>query len=82
MELQNRFPDVDNLDAFSIFDLQKLLSMLDSDKDEFATYGQERLEYLENAYGDGVNPDDDSAECTSEWEGLYEQLSNHSMCQN
>ena len=34
MELQNRFPDVDNLDTFSIFDLQKLLSMSDSDKDE------------------------------------------------
>ena len=66
MELQNRFPDVDNLDAFSIFDLQKLLSISDSDYDEFATYGQERLEYLENIYGDGANPDVDSTECTSE----------------
>ena len=50
-----------------ILDPQKVLYISDSDKDEFAHYGQEKLEYLNNAYGDGENPD---VECTSEWEGL------------
>ena len=82
---QNWFPDVDYLDAFSIFDPRKLLSVSASDGDEFAIYGQERLEYLKNAYGDRGNPDIDSAECTSEWEGLKRlftnNFSNHSMRQ-
>ena len=36
--LQNRFPDVGNLDAFSIFDPQKL-TIADSDNDDLAAYG-------------------------------------------
>ena len=84
-QLENRFPDVGNLDAFSIFDPQKLLSVSPSDEDEFAVYGEERLGYLKDAYGDGGNPDIDSAECTSEWEGLKRlfanNFSNHSMRQ-
>ena len=83
-QLQNRFPDVDYLDAFSIFDPQKL-TISDSDDDELAAYGQERLEYLKSAYGDGVNPGVDSDECTSEWEGLkrlfVNNFSNMSMRQ-
>ena len=81
-QLENRFPDVGNLDAFSILDPQKLLSVSPSDEDEFAVYGEERLDYLKDAYGDGGNPDIDSAECTSEWEGLkrlFNNFSNHSM---
>ena len=65
-ELQNRFPDVDNLDSFCIFDPQKLPTT----SDELGVYGQERIECLQNAYGEGANPDADSAECISEWEGL------------
>ena len=84
-QLENRFPDVGILDAFSIFDPQKLLSVSPSDKDEFAVYGIERLGYLKDAYGDGENPDIDSAECTSEWEGpkrlFANNFSNHSMRQ-
>ena len=70
--LQNRFPDVENLDAFSIFDPQKL-TVSESD-DDLAAYGQERLEYLTSAYDDGVNPD---VECTSEWEGLKRLIVNN-----
>ena len=66
--LQNPFPDVENLDAFSIFDPQKL-TVSESDNDDLAAYGQERLEYLTSAY-----PDVDSVECTSEWEGLKKAL--------
>ena len=33
-------------------------------------YGQERIDHLRKAYGEGDNPDMDSAECVSEWEGL------------
>ena len=84
-QLENRFPDVGNLDAFSIFDPQKLLSVSPSDEDEFAVYDEERLGYLKDAYGDGENPDIDSVECTSEWEGLKRlfanNFSNHSMRQ-
>ena len=82
--LQNPFPDVENLDAFSIVDPQKL-TVSESDNDDLAAYGQERLEYLTSAYGDGVNPDVDSVECTSEWEGLkrffVNNFSNMSMRQ-
>ena len=54
-------------------------SVSPSDEDEFAVYG----DYLKDAYGGGGNPDIDSAECTSEWEGLKRlfanTFSNHSM---
>ena len=65
-QLENRFPDVENLDAFSVFDPQKLIPISDSTEDELATYGLERVEYLKSAYEGDV----EAAECTSEWEGL------------
>ena len=61
--LQNLFSDVDNLGAFAIFDPQKLTVPVS--EDNIAAYGKERLEYLKNTYGDGMNPD---MECTDEWE--------------
>lgn len=69
LQLQNRFPDVEYMDAFSIFDPQKLATSV-SPGHELTVYGQERLEYLQSAYGCGVNPDVDSGECTQEWESL------------
>ena len=69
-QLENRFPNVENLDAFSIFNRQKLFPISDSAEGELAVYGQERIEYLESAYGADANPDVESADCTSEWEGL------------
>ena len=84
-QLQNRFPDVDYLDAFSIFDPQKVLSSSASDGDELTIYGQEKLEHLKNAYGGGGNPDIDCAECAGEWESLKRLFTNnfsdHSMRQ-
>ena len=73
-QLQNRFPDVDYLDAFSIFDPQKLLSASPSDGDELTVYGQEKLEHLKNAYGGGGNPDID---CAGEWESLKRLFANN-----
>lgn len=44
--LQNWFPDIDNLDAFSSFESQKLT--VPESEDDLAAYGQERLEHLKN----------------------------------
>ena len=54
------------LTLFVFFDPQKV----PSPSNELADYGQDRIEYLRNAYGEGSNPDVDSAECVSECEGL------------
>ena len=65
-QLENRFPDVENLNAFSVFDPQKALSISHSTEDEVAAYGLDKVEYLKSAYEGDV----EAAECTSEWEGL------------
>ena len=65
-QLENRFPDVGNLNAFSIFDPQKALSISHSTEDEVAAYGLNKVEYLKSAYEGDV----EAAKCISEWEGL------------
>ncbi len=64
--LQDRFPDTDHLDAFCIFDPQKVPTI----PEQQVIYGQERIEHLQEVYGEGENADVDGAECASEWEGL------------
>ena len=65
-QLENRFPDVENLNTFSVFDPQKALSISHSTEDEVAAYGLDKVEYLKSAYEGDV----EAAECTSEWESL------------
>ena len=62
--LEDRFPDVADLAAFSIFDPEKLPST----PEEFAVYGEEKLTSLLTVYAEGPNADVDREECESEWE--------------
>jgi len=57
-ELNNRFPNVNRLDAFSVFHPQKV----PTNPEELAVYGQQQIECLQVAYGEGANADVDSAE--------------------
>ena len=71
--LNNRFPNVEVLSAFSIFDAQSL----PSDEEELASYGQDKLEVLLAHYGEGSDVDVDCEECRSEWEGLKRLMHNN-----
>ena len=64
--LENRFPDITELSAFSIFDPSKI----PSSQEEFAVYGTDKLEHIVATYGNGPNADVDGGECESEWECL------------
>ena len=64
-QLEDRFPNVDCLDAFSIFDPQKI----PSSPEQMVAYGQDKIDYLQKHYGEGENPDVGD-ECASEWESM------------
>ena len=51
-QLQDRFPHVEVLSAFSVFDPQNI----PSEEDQLTTYGQDELEMLTKAYGEGPDP--------------------------
>ena len=63
-QLQDRFPNVELLDAFSIFDPQSLPST----EEHLAVYGQERLEVLISHFGEGVELVINGEGFRSEWE--------------
>lgn len=71
-QLNNRFPNVQLLEAFSIFDPQAL----SSDEEELSGYGQDKLETLIGIYGEGPNPDVNFEECKSEWDCLKKLIHN------
>ena len=71
VELNNHFPNVNRLDAFSVFDPQKV----PTNPEDLAVYGQQQIECLQVAYGEGASAGVDSAECVSDWEGLKRLLS-------
>lgn len=64
--LQDRFPNVSELEAFSLFDPQKC----PASEDELIIYGQNKLDILQTTYGTGDVPDVVSEACASEWESL------------
>ena len=70
-QLYNRFPHVELLDAFSIFDSRTL----PFDEKDVATHGQERLEVLLDTF---VEDSVDRDQCTSEWECLKRLIHNYS----
>jgi len=72
-ELRDRFPHVELLGAFSIFDPQNL----PSDDELLSTYGQDKLDILSAAYGEGHDPVLDTEECASEWEGFKVMMKNN-----
>lgn len=64
--LEDHFPSVADLVAFSIFNPEKLPSTYP--RRVCCIYGQDKLESLLTAYADGPNADVDHGECESEWE--------------
>lgn len=77
-ELNSRFPNVDRLDTLSVFDPQKV----PTNPEELAVYGQQQIECLQVAYGEGANADVDSAECVREWESLKRPFVNKFLHMN
>lgn len=67
--LSDRFPNMTELEAFSLFDPQKLPS-----EEELAKYGERKLEILHLTYATGDDPDVDSEACISEWESLRQLM--------
>ena len=65
-QLKQRFPHVDQLASFSLFDP----SHLPSDHTNIGTYGDEELKVLCDLYGQGDTPDVDVAALKAEWEGF------------
>ena len=65
-QLKQRFPHVDHLASFSLFDP----SHLPSDHTKMGTYGDEELKVLCDLYGQGDTPDVDVAALKAEWEGF------------
>ena len=66
-QLQDRLPDVAELEAFSILDPSKLP---DQSCASFTTYGSSQLDMLSSRYGVGDRADIDKEELISEWIGL------------
>ncbi len=64
--LTDRFPNVEIIDAFNIFNPQSM----PASEEERATYGQEKLQVLLRTFGEGPNAEVDSVELNSEWEGM------------
>lgn len=64
--LQARFPDVAELEAFSLFDPQKL----PSEEEELVAYGKDEMELLTTKYASADNADVDGEVSDSEWESL------------
>jgi hypothetical protein len=65
-QLRHRFPHVELLGAFSIFDPQKL----PSDEEQLTLYGQDEVELLSTTYAEGPDHVVDAEQLTSEWEGF------------
>ena len=75
-QLGDRFPHVELLGSFSIFDPQKL----PSDEEELTTYGQDKVKLFSTTYGEGPDPVVDTEECTSDWEGFKRLTRCSSFC--
>ena len=67
--LSDRFPNMSELEAFSLFDPQKL----PSEEEELTKYGERKLEILHLKHATGDDPDEDSEACSSEWESLRQR---------
>ena len=65
-QLELRFPYVDRLASFSLFDP----SELPDDHLKMGTHGNEKLQILCDLYGKGDNPDVGIDTLKAEWEGL------------
>ena len=75
-QLRQRFPHVDQLALFSLFDP----SHLPSEHTNIGTYSDEELEVLCDLYRRGDTPDVDVAALKAEWEGLrFLMLQNYSQ---
>ena len=72
--LQDRFPNLPELEEFGIFDPQKCLSS----QDELVDYGLGKLRLLQEKYGTGDDPDVDSEACVSEWESFKRLIQSYS----
>lgn len=81
-ELNNRFPNVELLDAFSIFDPKCIPS---KDESELASYGCDKLKVILSQFGEETHSDVNISECRSKWEGfkrlLHSTYSERSMRQ-
>ena len=79
-QLQDRFPHVELLGAFSISDPKNL-----PQAEENSTHGLDSVEILSRKYGEGPDPYVDSDQCASEWESFKRLMKNNyaskSMCQ-
>jgi hypothetical protein len=71
-KLNDRFPHVELIHAFSLFDPQAL----PSDEEDITSYGQDKLDVLLSTFGEGPNHTVDGDECTSEWECLKSLIHN------
>ena len=69
-QLNERFPNVICLDAFSIFDPKNV----PSSNEQLIAYGQNKIDHLKAHYGEGENPDIDDDELMSEWEAVKRLL--------
>ena len=69
-QLNERFPNVICLDAFSIFDPKSA----PSSSEQLIAYGQNKIDHLIAQYGEGENPDVDGDELISEWEAVKRLL--------
>ena len=65
-QLQLRFPHVQQIAAFSLFDP----SQLPSDHTKIGTHGDDELKVLYDLYGKGDTVDVDEAAVKAEWEGF------------
>ena len=74
--LRARFPCVDVLGAFSIFDPDHL----PSGEQDLQIYGQGKLRVLVKMFGEGDNPDIEGDECTSERESLKRLVKVQPLC--
>ena len=71
-KLNDRFPHVELIHAFSLFDPHAL----PSDEEDLTSYGEDKLDVLLSTFGDGPNPTVDCDECMSEWECLRSLIHN------
>ena len=70
--LKDRFPHVELLGAFSIFDPQNV----PSDEEQLTTYCQDEARVLLATYGEGSDPVVDTEKFTSEWECFKRLMKN------
>ena len=72
-QLKDRLPEVEELEAFSIFDPSKLPE--ESAEESFAAYGKDKIELLSSRYGNGDKADICKEGLYSEWVTLKPLLS-------